>query len=380
MLRILTAGESHGPFLLGIIEGFPANVPLCPTLVNADLARRQRGYGRGGRMQIESDQVEFLSGLRGGKTLGSPIGLLIKNKDHENWVEYMDPLKIPAEGREIHTPRPGHADLVGGGKYGFSDLRNVLERSSARETAIRVACGSIMKQFLALFAIELFSHVVAIEKVRIKETSEKKEDLLRAEASVVRCICPHTEKKMIAAIDKAKAEGDSVGGVLEVQVHNLFPGLGSYVHWDRKLDARLSYQLMSIPSAKGVEFGLGFSGSHVLGSEFQDAIYYSSEKGYYRNTNRAGGIEGGMSNGEILQVRLAIKPIPTLKKPLQTVDIHTKKEQKAAKERADTCAVPSASVIAECLVATVLAEEILLFFGGNHLKELLKRWRDLKSH
>ncbi|MCC5910551.1 MAG: chorismate synthase [Clostridiaceae bacterium] len=375
MFRLLTAGESHGQSLVGIIEGFPSNVPIDIEAVNKDLKRRQGGYGRGGRMQIEKDKIEILSGVRGSKTLGSPISFLIKNKDYENWQPYMNPVKVE-EGKEVIQPRPGHADLTGALKYNFHDIRNVLERSSARETATRVAVGSLASQLMKIFGIEVFSHVIAIGGASLNKPVEDTEIIRKAENSEVRCVDSTTEKNMIEEIKRAKEEGDSLGGIFEIHITGVPRGLGSYVQWDHKLDGKLSYGLMGIQAIKGVEIGYGFENAINLGSKVHDEIFYSEEKGYYRNTNYAGGIEGGMSNGETIVIRCAMKPIPTLYKPLRTVDIETKEAVLATVERSDACAVPAASVVGEMVAITVIAQEFLKKFGSDSLEEIMKRWKD----
>ncbi|MFW5647848.1 MAG: chorismate synthase [Candidatus Alkaliphilus sp. MAG34] len=376
MLRYLTAGESHGKYLSGIIEGFPSNVPIDVDKINADLKRRQMGYGRGDRMKIEQDRIEILSGVRNSKTLGSPIAFLIQNRDYKNWEKYMDPIKIEDNSRKVTRPRPGHADLCGAVKYNFADIRNVLERSSARETAVRVAIGSIVKQLTDYFYIDVMSHVTAIGNVSLEKNIWDVEKIKDADKSPVRCINKNTEDKMINEIEKAKKAGDSLGGAFEIHITGVPIGLGSYVHWDRKLDAKLAYSLMSIQGIKAVEIGEGFGSSRLKGSEMHDEIFYNPKKGYHRETNRAGGIEGGMSNGENIVIRCYMKPIPTLHKPLQSIDIETKESFIATVERSDTCAVPSASVVGEMVAITVIADEFLRKYGGDSLEEITKRWKE----
>ncbi len=376
MLRILTAGESHGKGLMGIIEGLPSNVTLDHQEINQDLFRRQQGYGRGDRMKIERDQVEVITGVRGGKTLGSPVAFLINNRDYENWQEHMDPFEVNKEERRVISPRPGHADLTGQRKYNFTDIRNVLERSSARETAVRTAAGSIIKQFLKNFNIEVYSHVVGIGNVQLESPIQDIELIKKADKSPVRCVHQQTEAEIIKAIDEAKKEGDSLGGVFEIHITGVPYGLGSYVQWDRKLDAKLSYALMSIQGIKGVEIGYGFENASKVGSQVHDEIFYQEDKGYYRKTNCAGGIEGGMSNGETIIIRCGMKPIPTLYKPLQTVNIENKETVLATVERSDTCAVPAASIVAEMVAIGVIGEEFMRKFGGDSLEEITKRWKD----
>ncbi|ABR46874.1 Chorismate synthase [Alkaliphilus metalliredigens QYMF] len=379
MFRLLTAGESHGKSLVGVIEGFPANVKIDIEEINRDLGRRQRGYGRGGRMKIEKDRVEILSGVRGGKTLGSPISFLIENKDYANWEPYMNPEAVDGEEKRVTQPRPGHGDLTGTLKYGFDDIRNVLERSSARETAVRVAIGSLAKQLMREFHIEVYSHVTAIGSVSLGEPVENIEKIKRAEDSEVRCLDPEVEKAMIEEIKRAKEEGDSLGGIFEIHVTGVPRGLGSYVQWDHKLDAKLAHALMSIQAIKGVEVGCGFDQAQKKGSQVHDEIFFSQEKDYYRKTNYAGGIEGGMSNGENIHLRCAMKPIPTLYKPLRTVDIETKEAVLATVERSDSCAVPAASIVGEMVAITVIAQEFLKKFGSDSLEEIRKTWKSYTS-
>lgn len=378
MLRYLTAGESHGPALVTLIEGLPAGVPVDPALIDADLARRQSGYGRGGRMKIEKDQVRVLSGLRHGLTLGSPVALMVENRDWINWTEVMSPTPV-AEYSDVRAPqkvrtrpRPGHADLVGALKYGHTDLRNVLERASARETTMRVAAGALAKQLLAPFGIRVVGHVISIGDVAAPLAADlpAAEISRLAEASEVRCVDGEASAAMIAAIDAAKRDGDSLGGVVEVIAEGLPPGLGSYVHFDRKLDGALGGALLSIQAAKGVEFGPAFENARARGSRVHDEIGWSEERGYYRLSNRAGGLEGGMTTGMPLVVRVAFKPIATLYKPLQTVEIDTHAVGQADIERSDACAIPAAAVIAECVTAFELARFFLEKFGGDSLAEM----------
>lgn len=375
MFRYFTAGESHGKCLTGIIEGFPSNVPIDVDDINKDLKRRQMGYGRGDRMKIESDTIEISSGLRGGKTLGSPIAFEIANKDFENWEKYMDPVNNIDESRKITKPRPGHSDLPGAIKYNFEDIRNVLERSSARETAARVAIGSISKQLMKHFNINVLSHVKSIGKISLEEKIWDIEKIKDSDSSPVRCIHKDTEDKMIEAIKRAKDQGNSLGGSFEIHITGLPVGLGSYVQWDRKLDAKLSYGLMSIQGIKAVEIGQGFKNSTLEGSKVHDEIFYDEDLGYYRKTNKAGGIEGGMSNGENIIISCYMKPIPTLYKPLQSVDIETKESFLATVERSDSCAVPAASIVGEMVAITVIAEEFLRKYGGDSLEEITKSWK-----
>ncbi len=375
MFRFITAGESHGQGVLGVVEGFPANVPLSIDEMNQEMARRQKGYGRGERMNIEKDEIRFLSGVRGGKTIGSPITLFIENKDYLNWAAYMDPI-LGIEGeKKVTKPRPGHADLIGGIKYGFRDLRNVLERSSARETASRVAVGSLAKQLLKQFNIHGYSHVTAIGSVEAEQAIISIELIKKAEESPIRCADPQKEQRMIETIDLAKKDGDSLGGIFEIHMTGVPAGLGSYVQWDRKLDGLLVQALMSIQGIKGVEIGYGIELSRKMGSDAHDEIFYDKKRGYYRKTNHSGGIEGGMSNGETIVIRCAMKPIPTLRKPLKSVDIETKEEVEASVERSDVCAVPSAAVVGEMVVMTVIAQEMMKKFGQDSLEEMMKKWQ-----
>ncbi|MGE5576869.1 MAG: chorismate synthase [Syntrophothermus sp.] len=405
MLRFLTAGESHGKALLAILEGMPAGVPLRREEIDSQLARRQLGYGRGGRMKIECDQVEILSGVRHGLTLGSPITLSISNRDWANWTAVMDP--APMETTATHTtsattpsassgdktvtrPRPGHADLAGGLKYAHSDLRNVLERASARETAARVAAGAVARRFLMEFGVGIFSHVVAIGQVTANFAEYSKQgpggkqdpegsrqaleyseqELEKADQSPVRCLDSEASQRMVEAIEAARKAGDSLGGVFEVVATGVPVGIGSHVHWDRRLDGLLAQALMSIPAIKGVEIGAGFAGAALPGSEVHDEIFYRpANLAFYRLTNRAGGLEGGITNGGPIVLRAAMKPIPTLYKPLRSVDIYTKEAFAAGVERSDVCAAPAAAVVGEAMVALVLAGAFLEKFGGDSLAE-----------
>ncbi|MDT2523443.1 chorismate synthase [Enterococcus raffinosus] len=372
-MRYLTAGESHGPELTTIIEGVPAGLTLSVEAINQDLARRQGGYGRGGRMKIEKDQVRITSGVRHGKTLGSPITMIVENRDWKNWQKVMsvEPVAEKEEKlRRVSKPRPGHADLVGGMKYHHSDLRNVLERSSARETTMRVAIGALAKQILAAIDIEIASHVAILGGIEAAIPSELSVDEIKAKtaASEVNMVDESVEESVKALIDQTKKAGDTIGGVVEVRTDNVPAGLGSYVQWDRKLDGKIAQIMMSINAFKGVEFGIGFEAAHQPGSKVMDEIVWN--EGYSRTTNHLGGFEGGMTNGEQIIVRGVMKPIPTLYKPLMSVDIDTKEPYKASVERSDSTAVPAASVVAEHVVATVLAEEILEKFSSDTIDEL----------
>jgi chorismate synthase len=371
MLRYLTAGESHGPCLTTIIEGIPAGLKLNAEAVNAQLERRQRGYGRGKRMLIERDRVRITSGVRGGFTLGSPVCLEIQNRDWDNWRDYMAPdIEANLKEKRITQPRPGHADLAGGIKYRHRDLRNVLERASARETAARVAAGSVARVFLEALGVIINSHVVRIGEVEVDYKDLNLGNIAEAAKSPVMCIDAEKSEEMVEAIAQAAQAGESLGGVFEVLIDNVPAGLGSYVHWDRRLDGLLAQAFLSIPGIKGIEFGLGFKGASMFGSEVHDEIHYSEECGFYRTTNNAGGIEGGMSNGERIIIRAAMKPIPTLVNSLTSVDILTKTPVKAAVERADVCAVPAASVVGEAAAAFTLAQVFLEKFGGDYMEEV----------
>ncbi|MFY9603405.1 MAG: chorismate synthase [bacterium] len=370
MLRYLSAGESHGRCLTAIIEGLPAGLPLDLAQIDGELARRQRGYGRGPRMELERDRVQVLAGLRDGKTLGSPLALLIENRDWTNWEKVMDPVSVSA-GEVLTNPRPGHADLPGVIKYRQQDVRNILERASARETAMRVAVGAVAKALLAHFQVQVVSHVVAIGDVTAAAVMAPHGDLsLLADESPVRCLDPEAERAMVAAIKAAQKEGDSLGGVFEVIALGVPWGLGSHVHWDRKLDGRLAQAIVSIQGVKGVEFGAGFAGCQLPGSSFHDEIVYDPKRGYTFTSNNAGGIQGGMSATAPIVIRGAMKPIPTLAKPLQSVDIKTKEPTPASVQRTDSCAVPAASIVAEAAVAWELAVAFLEKFGGDSLAEI----------
>lgn len=372
-MRYLTAGESHGPELTTIIEGVPAGLTLSVEAINHELSRRQGGYGRGGRMKIEKDQVRITSGIRHGKTLGSPITMLVENRDWKNWQKVMSVEAVAEKDeklRRVSKPRPGHADLVGGMKYHHSDLRNVLERSSARETTMRVAVGAIAKQILAAVDIEIASHVAILGGIEatVPEELSVKEIQIKATASEVNMVDETVEESVKELIDQTKKAGDTIGGVVEVRTDNVPAGLGSYVQWDRKLDGKIAQIMMSINAFKGVEFGIGFEAARQPGSKVMDEIVW--DEGYSRTSNHLGGFEGGMTNGEQIIVRGVMKPIPTLYKPLMSVDIDTKEPYKASVERSDSTAVPAASVVAEHVVATVLAEEILEKFSSDTIDEL----------
>jgi chorismate synthase len=367
VLRYMTAGESHGKALVVIIEGLPANLEVQEQFINKELFRRMQGYGRGERMKIERDQVEIVSGARHGKTIGSPISMMIKNRDYDNWKDKIIP--------KVTRPRPGHGDLAGALKYNQQDIRNILERASARETAARVAVGAIAKQLLSLFGIRILSHVISIGKEKMGYKLKDYTVLKRADKSQVRCIDTEASARMQKAIADAKKQGDSLGGVFEVVALNVPTGIGSHVHWDRKLDGRLAQALMSIQAVKGVEIGLGFDAALHPGSEVHDEIFFEKRRGFYRDTNNAGGIEAGISNGSPIVVRCAMKPIPTLYKPLRSVDISTKEPFSATIERSDVCAVPAASVVGEAAMAWVLAEAAIEKFGGDSIEEMMDNYK-----
>ncbi|WLD93409.1 chorismate synthase [Alkalihalobacillus sp. AL-G] len=376
-MRYLTAGESHGPQLTTVIEGIPSGLQLTTEEINLELARRQKGYGRGRRMQIERDQATILSGIRLGYTLGSPITLAIENRDYQHWTKIMGAAPLDAEEevkRQITRPRPGHADLNGAIKFGHRDMRNVLERSSARETTARVAAGAVAKRILAELGIKVAGHVVEIGGVKAEHTAyESLEQLQRVtEESPVRCMDNEAEKKMIQSIDDAKENGDSIGGIVEVVAEGMPIGVGSYVHYDLKLDAILASAIMSINAFKGVEVGIGFEAARKPGSLVHDEILWSEDEGYTRRTNNAGGFEGGMTTGMPIVVRGVMKPIPTLYKPLQSVDIESKEPFKASIERSDSCAVPSASVVAEAVIAWELAKAVVEQFGPDQIQAIKK--------
>ena len=374
-MRYLTAGESHGPRLTAIIEGVPAGLHLTADYINAELKRRQGGYGRGARMKIESDQVEITSGVRHGLTMGGPITLNVTNLDHQKWLEIMSVADVDEKKkglRKITKPRPGHADLVGGMKYRFDDLRNSLERSSARETTMRVAVGAVAKRLLEEIGVEVASHIVTFGGIDIDvpnnlTVAEIKERAAKSEVSIVN---PEREEEIKAYIDQIKKDGDTIGGVIETVVGGVPVGLGSYVQWDKKLDAKIAQGVVSINAFKGVEFGVGFEAGRLKGSQVMDEILWSEEDGFTRRTNNLGGFEGGMTNGQPIVVRGVMKPIPTLYKPLMSVDIETHEPYKATVERSDPTALPAAGVVMESVVATVLATEVLEKFSSDNLEEL----------
>ena len=374
MIRYLEAGESHGKGLVAIIEGLPAGIPIDLDEINQQLARRQGGHGRGGRMKIEKDKVELITGVRDGKTLGSPVTLMIHNRDWANWEQIMSAEPGAAiDKKTVTLPRPGHADLTGGVKYNHRDLRNVLERASARETAIRVAVGALAQNVLKQFGVELWSHVVSIGAVQAKPDYSKLNQALYD--TPVYCTDQAAEQAMVKAIDEAKAQGDTLGGVVEVVVYGLPLGLGSYVQYDRKLDGKLAQAVMSIQAFKGVEIGMGFQAAAVPGSQAHDEIFYEAGRGFYHKTNRCGGLEGSMTNGEPVIVRGAMKPIPTLYRPLHSADFLTHQEGLASVERSDACAVPAAAIVMQNAVAWTILESFLEKFGGDHLDEVKRNYQ-----
>ena len=383
-MRYLTAGESHGPRLTAIIEGVPAGLPLTTDYINLELKRRQGGYGRGARMKIESDKVEITSGVRHGRTMGGPITLNVINLDHQKWLDIMNVADVDdqkKELRKITRPRPGHADLVGGMKYRFDDLRNSLERSSARETTMRVAVGAVAKRLLEEIGVEVASHIVSFGgiDVEIPENLTVAEIKKRACQSEILIVNPEREEEIKSYIDQIKKDSDTIGGIVETIVGGVPVGLGSYVQWDRKLDAKIAQGVVSINAFKGVEFGVGFEAGRLKGSQVMDEILWSKEEGFTRRTNNLGGFEGGMTNGEPIIVRGVMKPIPTLYKPLMSVDIETHEPYKATVERSDPTALPAAGVVMEAVVATVLATEILEKFSSDNLdelKEAVQQYRD----
>jgi chorismate synthase len=371
--RFTTAGESHGPGLVAIVEGMPAGLELDREALDRDMARRQLGHGRGGRMKIETDTVEVRSGLRHGRTLGSPIALLVANRDYANWEERMNPW--PVEGfspDEVHLPRPGHADLVGAQKYGHADIRNVLERASARETAARVAAGTVARGFLSALGVEIHSHVLQIASVRAQERPDPRpQDFAAVDEDPVRCLDPEASKAMVGEINRLRKANESLGGSFEVLSFGLVPGIGSHISWEDRLDGRLAGAVASIQSVKGVAIGEAWDVAGRPGSEAHDEIFWSEEDGYFRETNHAGGLEGGMTNGQPLSVRAAIKPISTLTKPLRSVDTETKQPAQALRERTDSTVVPAAAIVAEAMVALTLARAYREKFGGDHIDDVL---------
>ncbi len=375
MLRLLTAGESHGPALTVLVDGLPAGVPVRREVIDSDLRRRQSGYGRGGRMAIETDTVEILSGIRHGRTLGSPVSLVVRNRDHENWKDVMSPDPVPEgtpERRVLRYPRPGHADLAGAVKYQTRDFRNILERASARETTMRVAGGAVARELLSALGIEVRSHVLRIGAAAMAEGAPVAWERLEGiERSSVRCSEADVAAAMVAEIDAAKKRGDSVGGIFEVVARGVPPGLGAFAQWDRRLDGRLAQALMSIHAVKAVSIGDGFRAGEIPGSLFHDEILHEPRLGIHRPTNHAGGIEGGITNGEEIRAQAVVKPIPTLLMALRSVDVQTMQPQPASVERSDTCVLPAAGVVGEAMLCLVLADAMLEKFGGDSLGELV---------
>jgi chorismate synthase len=369
-LRVVTAGESHGPGLTCIVEGLPAGLALDQEAIDADMARRQLGHGRGGRMKIERDHAEVTGGVRHGRTLGGPVALQVANRDYANWEERMNPWPVPAEVPEVHLPRPGHADLAGVQKYGFTDVRNVLERASARETAARVAGGALAKAFLRALGVEVRSHVTQIGSVRAPlRDPQGLADFDDVDASPVRCLDADASRAMVEEINVLRKRNESIGGIFEARAFGLVPGLGSHISWEQRMDGRIGMAMLSIQAAKGIGIGDGFDLAGRPGSEAHDEIFHSPERGYYRETNRSGGLEGGMTTGEPLVVRVAMKPIPTLTKPLRSVDISTHEPAQALRERTDSCVVPAAGVVGEAMLAIVLAGAYREKFGGDHIDD-----------
>jgi chorismate synthase len=380
-LRLTTAGESHGPGLTCIVEGLPAGLELDRESIDADMARRQLGHGRGGRMKIERDAADVTAGVRHGRTLGGPVALQVANRDYANWADRMSPWPVEEPVPEVHLPRPGHADLVGVWKYGFSDVRNVLERASARETAARVAGGALCKAFLRAVGVEIRSHVVRIGTVAAAERPEPLAvaDFAGVDDDPVRCLDPDASRAMVDHINVQRKANESIGGVFEVIAFGLVPGLGSHVSWEERLDGRIGGALCSIQAAKGVAFGAGFDLPELPGSQSHDEIFYEEDRGFFRETNRAGGLEGGMTTGEPLTARVAMKPIPTLTKPLRSVDISTREPAQALRERTDSCVVPAAGVVGEAMLAYVMADAYRTKFGGDHVddvREAVARYRE----
>jgi chorismate synthase len=379
-LRFTTAGESHGPGLTCIVEGLPAGLRLEPEDLDRDMARRQLGHGRGGRMKIEKDAAVVTAGLRHGRTLGSPIALQVVNRDFANWEERMNPWPVEAEVEEVHLPRPGHADLAGTMKFGHPDVRNVLERASARETAARVAAGGVAKAFLRALDVTVFSHVVQIGSVRAETGDDLgPDDFAAVDESPVRCLDPDASAAMVEEINRLRKANESLGGMFEVRAFGLVPGLGSYTSWEERLDGRLGQAILSIHAMKGVSVGPGFEMAGRPGSEVHDEIFWSDERGWFRETNRAGGVEGGMTTGEPLVVVAAMKPLPTLTKPLRSVDIATREPAPALRERTDSTTVPAAGVVGEAMVALVLADAYRRKFGGDHIDDVLSALRSYKE-
>jgi chorismate synthase len=385
MLRFETAGESHGECLIATLTGLPAAVPIHLESINRELWRRQQGYGRGGRMKIETDKVEIVAGVRHSQTIGSPIGIIIRNADWKNWTEAMPVQDFESSAekfKRVTRPRPGHADLAGAIKYDFHDARYILERASARETTARVAVGALAKAFLAPFGIQILSHVISVGPVKLERqaTWDELVTLSQRDEVLLACVDSETEQRMKAVVDEAYRTGDTIGGVFEVVAHGLPIGLGSHIAWDTRLDGKLAQAIVSMQAVKGVEIGLAEEGSASFGSKVQDTIHYEKEKRqFYRGDNRAGGIEGGMSNGQDILVRGFLKPISTLRRPLESVDLDTRDSAKAAYERSDVCVVPAAGVIGEAMVAIVLAGALLEKFGGDSLRETKRNFESFQQ-
>ena len=371
-LRLITAGESHGPGLTCIVEGLPAGLALAEEEINGDMARRQLGHGRGGRMKIERDSAAITAGVRHGRTLGGPIALQVANRDYANWEERMNPWPVDEPVPEVHLPRPGHADLVGTQKYKQTDVRNILERASARETAARVAGGALCKAFLRALGVEVYSHVIQIASVHAPPSEREllAADFADVDGSPVRCLDADASKAMVREIDRLRKANESLGGVFEVRAFGLVPGLGSHVSWEERLDGRLAMAICSIQAMKGVSIGDAFTVAGLPGSQAHDEIFFSPERGYYRESNHCGGLEGGMTTGDPLVVRGAMKPLPTLTKPLRSVDTATHEPAQALRERTDSCTVPAAGVVGEAMIALILADAYRRKFGGDHIDDV----------
>jgi chorismate synthase len=372
-IKLLTSGESHGPAVTAILEGLPSGLPLSLQELQHQMLRRQRGFGRGGRMKIETDEVEITGGIRSGKTIGSPITIVVRNRDFQNWQTVMSIWEKADESkREVHRPRPGHADLAGGQKYGEHDLRNILERASARETVVRVAAGAICKQLLGNIGINIASHVLAIGPVESQTKDATWEQILRVQDSEkLRCVDADAEEKMVSMIEEAKNKKETLGGIFEVVATGIFPGLGSHVHWDRKLDGRIAQAMLSIPAVKGMTIGNAFSLSQKWGSEAHDEIFFEKGKGFFRKTNRSGGTEGGITTGQELRIQAALKPLSTLMKPLRSVDVVTKEPEDAVVERSDVTSVPAGGVVGEAMLALVLTDALLEKFASDSYAEFM---------
>ncbi|MEO6858088.1 MAG: chorismate synthase [Solirubrobacteraceae bacterium] len=371
MLNLVTAGESHGPGLTCIVEGLPAGLVIDRAAIDRDLARRQLGHGRGGRMKIERDRVEVTGGIRHGHTLGGPIALQVANRDYANWEERMNPWPVEGATAEVHLPRPGHADLAGTQKYGLSDVRDILERASARETAARVAGGAVAKAFLSALGVSVFSHVLQITGVSAPRRDHlSPEDFAEVDESPVRCLDPEASRGMVAEINRLRKANESLGGIFEVRAFGVVPGLGSHVSWRERLDGVLGQAVLSIQSVKAASIGDGLQVAGLPGSQAHDEIFYEEGRGFWRATNHAGGLEGGMTTGEPVVVRAAMKPLPTLTKPLRSVDIATHEPGEALRERTDSCTVPAGGVVGEAMVAFVLADAYRRKFGGDHIEDV----------